>query len=98
MVQRTRRGSEGGPTCLSCQHFRYPDWVQAEKGDLQRTVERALEVAHYSRCARWRETRDASLLLVVGVALEEDEMALCRDARAHPEMCGPRGRTWSAEP
>ena len=102
MVQGTRKkitqGSPGGPTCLDCRHFRLPDWVLVEKGDWQRTVERATEVAYYSRCARWRESQDASLLPVVGVALEEDEMVFCRDARAHPEMCGPLGRTWEALP
>ena len=98
MDQGTRkkitRGSEGGPTCLSCRHFRLPDWIP--EGPL--TPGREEILAHYSRCARWRETRDASLLLVVGVALEEDEMVFCRDARAHPEMCGPLGRTWEALP
>ena len=98
MDQGTRKeitwGSEGGPACLSCRHFRFPDWVSG----WPMAEDRAVEIAYYSRCARWRETRDASLLLVVGVALEEDEMVLCRDARAHPEMCGPLGRTWEALP
>ena len=98
MVQGTRKeitqGSEVGPTCLTCRHFRLPDWMSEGPA----TEGRMGEIAHYSRCARWRESRDASLLLVVGVALEEDEMVLCRDARAHPEMCGPLGRTWEARP
>ena len=95
MVQGTRKkitlGSEGGPTCLDCRHFRPPAWVPSTEMGA-----RAEEVAMYARCSCWRETRDASLLLVVGVALEHDEMMLCRDARAHPEMCGPLGRTWEA--
>ena len=77
------------PLCTTCRHFRPPLWVSEE--DRQ---ERAREVAFYATCARWRETRDASLLRVVGVALDRDEMVRCADARAIPEMCGPAGRTW----
>lgn len=76
------------PPCLGCVHHRYPVWMRADERASQPAM-----VAAYSRCARWRKKRDASLLLVVGVALERDEMVLCTDARAFPEMCGPEGRT-----
>ena len=77
------------PVCSSCRHFRVPGWIPDNALE-----HRPREVAFYATCARWRETRDASLLLVVGVALERDEMVRCADARAYPEMCGPAGRTW----
>lgn len=79
-------------TCLSCRFFRSPPWVSEED-----RAKHLQEVAFYARCARWRETRDASLLLVVGAALERDEMVRCADARTVPEMCGPTGNTWEEE-
>ncbi len=79
------------PVCSSCRYFRVPDWIPENA-----IKHRPKEVAFYAKCARWRETRDANLLLVVGMALERDEEVRCAEARAVPEMCGPTGRTWEA--
>ena len=79
--------------CFTCRHFRPPEWVLPE--DRARRTE---EIGVYGRCARFRETRRAELLLVTGIALDRDEAVYATVARATPELCGPTGRVWSAKP
>ena len=86
------KGPRNNITCLSCRHFRVPDWIP--EGMIET---RPREVAFYATCERWRETQDPTLVLVMGEALERAVMVRCADARSIPEMCGPTGRSWEAK-